>query len=58
MQFFLLVAFFFLTACSNIAPQLPTNKDKAVSNHIQKNKEEARLAQLEYERLKNERENI
>jgi len=57
MKYFSLLVVFILTACNN-QPELHTKQDKEIAKHIQNNKDEARLAQLEYEQLKNKRKNI
>jgi hypothetical protein len=58
MKYFIVTFILFLTGCNNLEPQPNIKDEQTISNHIQQNQEEARLAQLEYERLKNKRQNI
>jgi predicted transcriptional regulator len=58
MRYLIIIFILFLTACNNIEPQPNTKDEQTISNHIQQNQEEAKLAQFEYEKLKNKRQNI
>jgi hypothetical protein len=53
--FYILIISLVITGCSN-EPSI-TQKDKIVHKHIQSNKQEAKIAQEEYNKIKNQRIN-
>ena len=53
--FYILSISLVITGCSN-EPSI-TQKDKIVHKHIQSNKQEAKIAQEEYSKIKNQRIN-
>jgi len=54
-KFFILIISLFIIGCTDTPPL--TQKGKTIHKHIQSNKQEAKLAQEEYDKIKNQRIN-